>query len=445
MYHHATFCPLSRLRFFVVCAVLLVGVVKMGYGQGPMERVYATSQTIGGTPLLSFVTSPGNAVDQEPTTYSTIGITVAGNVWQQLQFPTSLPAGTTVRVKIGTAGNILSLLGDITIQAYQNNTSVGASTQLSSLISLIAGEDQAEIVFTPSSSFNAVRVGSSGVALGGGLKIYEAYYLKPANDIINCDVPADLLYGSTGGIAGGLNAIDNPYHAIDADHTSFAMLRANVQAAGSKTHLTALYNTSSQTGDSARIVLRSPNGLLNANLLSNNIRIRTLLDNNDNGNLLLDPEILSLTLLSPGSTIQILTYPVITPFNRIEVSLGGGLLDALSSLEVYEIQRIPARPEITAPNLANNEVNVCEGESIILSIVSPQVGAEYRWYDQPTGGIPVIGNSYQVSSAVHGNDYTLYVAKARIGCTEESNRTEVVVKVIPSPGHPELTITDIPD
>src|SRR5690606_11105671 len=107
------------------------------------------------------------------------------------------------------------------------------STQLSSLISLVAGEDQAEIVFTPSSSFNAVRIGSSGVALGGGLKIYEAYYLKPANDIISCDVPADLLYGSTGGIAGGLNAIDNPDRAIDADHTSFATFRANVQAEGS--------------------------------------------------------------------------------------------------------------------------------------------------------------------------------------------------------------------
>lgn len=444
MYHRATSTPLSPLRFLVVCTILLLGAVKAGYGQAPMERVYATTQSKGGTTALGLplytVTNESNAVDQNPSTHSTIGITVVGNVWQQLQYPSSIPSGTTVSVKIGTTGNILGLLGNITIQAYQNGVAVGSSVQLSSLVSLIAGEDQAEIIFTPPASFNAVRIGSSGVALGGGLKIYESYYLRPVTEEISCDAPVDLLFGSTGGLAGGLNAIENAYQSIDANPSSFAMLRANVQAAGSKTHLTALYNTSLQAGDSVRIILRNPNGLLNASLLSNNLRIRTLINNTDNGDLLLDPEILSLTLLSPGSTIQVLTYPVNTSFNRIEVSLGGGLLDALSSLEVYEIQRISARPEITAPNLADNEVSVCEGESITLSIVSPQVGTEYRWYDQPTAGIPVTGNSYQVSSAVHGNDYTLYVAKARIGCADESDRTRVAVNVLPSPGKPNLSI-----
>jgi hypothetical protein len=332
-------------------------------------------------------------------------------------------------------------LGNIQIQAYQNSTSRGNPVSIGNLISLLAGEDQAEIVFTPTESFNSVRIYSSGVALGGGLKIYDAYYLIPATNQIACDVPADILYGSTGSIAGGLNAIENASKAIDNDLTSFAVMRANVSAVGNRTHITALYNTISSMNDSIRIVLRHPGTLLNATILSDNLRIRTLLDNTDNGYLLLDPQLLSLRLLASGSNIQVLTYPIDALFNRIEISLGGGLADALTSLDVFEISRIMAKPTVTALNIEDDHVTICEGEMTTLSVENPAVGYDYFWY--ATGNTPIYTGSAYTVVATEAGTFTYYVSKSRDGCTEESDKAKVVVSVSPIPGKPHLTISDV--
>lgn len=429
--------PLRALRCFIVLAILLCGMVKEGVGQG--ARIYATSQDNGGTIITSFHTNPAAAVDQNPLTHSTIGVTVVGNVWQRLQFTSNIQ-GKTVRVKIGTTGNILSLLGNISIQAYQNNTAVGSSVQISTLISLIAGEDQAEIVFTPSATSNSVRISSSGVALGGGLKIYEAYYLDESNTA--CSPPRDVLFGSTGNIAGGLNAVENAYNAIDGNNSTFSTIRANVSAAGNKTHLTALFDIPSQIGDSIRILLRRPGNLLEATLLSNNLWIRTMLDNTDNGNLALDPQFLSLSLLAPGSEIQVLTYPIEDEFNRIEISLGAGLLNALSTLEVYEIQRIMAKPQITT-NQPDGKFSVCEGDPITLSVVNPISGNTYHWYTQASGGTAFLsGTTLTISSPSVGN-YNYFIGRSKNGCLEESARANVQLVVLPYPGKPHLTITNV--
>lgn len=428
-------------QFLAVFALLACAPAGMAYGQVPMERVYATSQTNGGA-LLRTVTNPGNAVDANPSSYSTISIAILGDVWQRLQFPTDRPAGSTVRVKIGTTGNILGLLGNIQIQAFQNGTARGAAIPIGNLITLLAGEDQAEIVFTPTESYNSVRIRSSGVALGDGLKIYEAYYLAPASPgPISCDAVADLLYGSTGDIAGGLNAVSDAYEAIDGDPVTFATLRTNVSV-GNRTHLTALYNTVSQADDSIRVALRSPASLLDVNALSSTLRIRTLLDNTDNGDLALDPQLLSLRLLAPGSDIQVLTYPVSTPFNRVEISLGDGLAEALASLHVHEIQRAIARPVVNAVDMEAGNVVVCENESTTLFVENPQADADYYWYATPTGGEPVATGPELAVEPAEAGTFTYYAAKARQGCLEESERTRVVVHALPQPQRPELSITD---
>ncbi|TDQ73391.1 hypothetical protein CLV99_4443 [Sphingobacterium yanglingense] len=421
--------------------VLLFCLTQVGYGQAPMKRIYATSQKTGGA-LLHFANSPNDAVDGKPYTYSTIGITLIGDVWQRLQFPTNLPAGTTVRIKIGTTGDILGLLGNILIQAYQNDTSIGNPISIGNLITLLAGEDQAEIVFIPTLSFNSIRIYSSGIKLGGGLKIYEAYYLAPSSPTpTDCDTPTDILYGSTGNIAGGLNAIESPYNAIDGNPITYTTMRANVSAVGNRTHLTALYNTTSHANDSVRIILQRPGALLDATILSNNFRIRSLLDNTDNGYLLLNPSLLSLRLLTPGSDIQVLTYPIASPFNRLEISLGGGLVNALSTLHVHEIQRIMAKPKVTALNIENNSLIVCEGETTTLLIENPESTHEYRWYTDLTESLPIhTGTQYILPQAI--GTFTYYVSKSYKGCTEESDRTQLLITVISKPGSPHVTITN---
>lgn len=396
------------------------------YAQEPMERVYATSQSSGGTPLLANVSNAGSAVDQNLTTFSTLSITLVGTVYQELNFPEHAPAGTPLRVKIGTGSDILGLLDNVQIRAYSGTDPVGASVALSSLVSLLAGADQDEIVFTPPGAYNRVRITSAGIALGGGFHIYEAYFYKPVTNDITCDQPVDVLYGSTGPIAGALNGVENPRRAIDGDPTRFATIKANLSALNT-THITALYPVASSAGDSVQLIIRNPAGLLDLTLLASNFTIKTYLDNLDNGELDLDPSLLRLRLLPGATDIQVLTYPVNQPFNRLEVSLGTGLANALGVLEVYELGRLAVGPTI---NETNNEDTyfACAGTAVTLTIENPDAGATYNWYDE-AGVLANTGTSYTTGTLPVGN-HIFYVTSTRDGCTTESGRTMVVVKVI---------------
>lgn len=436
---HTVFAKHLTIRWplLAIFAALILGAVQEGYGQIPSTRIYATSQNSGGA-LLRFVDNAEDAVDGNPGTHSTIGVTLIGEVWQRLQFSSTINANTTVRVKIGTSGDLLSLLGNIQIQAFHNGNAVGNAVALSTLITLIAGEDQAEIAFTPNSQFNAVRIRSSGVALGGGLKIYEAYYLTPATDDLGCDLPADILYGSSSGLVGGLNTVSTPQAAIDGNLNSSATIRSNVGVAN-ETHLTALYNTPSHTGDSIRIILRRPGALLDLSVLSDAVKISTMLDSDDHGEL--QPELLSLRLLPSSSNIYEVVLPTTLPHNRIKVSISG-VADVLTSLEVFEIQRKLAKPILSAPAMNNNEATICEDETLNISVNNAISGSSYLWYTSPTGGTAFhTGNTY-TATPLNPGELNYYVARTLNGCTEESERTAIKVNVTPLPGRASLSITN---
>src|SRR5690606_34284927 len=292
---------MKRIVWPVLLALLFLAGLD-SYAQTPMERVYATSQFSGG---LGIVVNPGSAVDTDLTSYSKLTLALLGSVYQQLVFPESIPAGTPIRIKVGTDDNLLGLLGNMRVQAYQGGSAVGNSVPLSTLISLLAGEDQNEIVFIPMNgttpvTYNAVRITYSGVALAGGFRIYEAYYYKPTTTNITCDQPLDVLSGSTGPIAGSLNGVENAYNSIDGNQSTFATIKANVSALNT-THITALYPVASSPGDSIHLVIRNPAGLLDLTLLASNFTVKTYLDTQDNGELDLDPSLLRLRLL-PGAT-----------------------------------------------------------------------------------------------------------------------------------------------
>ncbi|WP_353184611.1 hypothetical protein [Parapedobacter lycopersici] len=431
--------PAARMAFLVT--LLCLGVVREGYGQQAMERVYADGQS-NTTLIGGFINDAAKAHDHDIFSYSTIGVALAGSVRQELIFSQEVSGNIPVRIKIGTGTNILSLLSGISVQAFLGNTAIGTPQTLNNLITLLSGADQAEVIIIPSSTYDRVRISTSGIALGGGLNIYEAYYYRTATSVI-CDQPIDILYGTNGAILGGLNIVQNPALAIDGNITTAAVLNGTANLAN-KTHLTSLYSSHSQAGDSVRVIFRNPGGLLQANLLSTSFSIRTYNDNQSNGPLALDQSILKLSLLAGSSNIQVLTYPVNAVFNRVEISLGSGLLNALQQLEVYEIQRVIRAPEITAPSISEGAVSACEDESISLSIVSPTSGYEYRWYTVAEGGSPVVtSTSYTTPSLVFGTTYTYYVSASLTGCLDESARNKIVVNVLPQPGKPHLTITDI--
>ncbi|RAV27449.1 hypothetical protein DN748_18610 [Sinomicrobium soli] len=413
------------------------------WAQQAQERVYADEEENNDCLLCLTidVSNEGNAVDGNKDTYATMSISVIGEVWQKLYFTTELPdPNDPVHVKIGTNTGLLELLDNLTIQLFYDDDEAGDPITLGSLIGLLDGEDQVDIVVpAPGVPYNSVRIRSAGIALGGGVNIYGAYFNKPAVGV-TCNTASDILWGSEADLAGGVNAVDNPQNAVDGDNTSFAELHANVSIAG-KTHLTALYPATSIPGDSVRIVFQNPGGLLDLSLLSSSLEIMAYMDNEDDESdpLDLDANVLSLRLLPGEDNIQVITYPVDISFNRIQVSIGDGLATALSALRVYEIETVPKAPEITAPDIQDGEIyDICYGNDITLNVANPVSGSEYRWYAAVAGGTqPKTGTSYTVENL--DETRIVYLAEVREGCTEESARTSVTVHVLPPVPPPGIT------
>src|SRR3546814_137649 len=209
MYLRATSYPLSLLRFLAVCAVLLIGAVKEGYGQ----RVYADAQQSGSTNLAS-VNLPGNAVvldDSDTLSYSTLNVGVGlldlFYAQQNLYFNNvSNPGnGSPIVVKFSTPGSILDLLGGFTVQRTNNsniNTLISPSyggTSLLQLLGLLGGGNTAMFVIPPTGDpFNGVRIRvSSTLSLGREARYYYAFYITPpevSSTITACEgTPVDVV------------------------------------------------------------------------------------------------------------------------------------------------------------------------------------------------------------------------------------------------------------
>lgn len=442
------------LRLMVVICLLLCAGLE-GYGQVPMERVYADDVQKSNDEYLlviraGYVENENNATDGNPQTAATLNSTtvsvplvgvIGGEATIRLRFtgtdkPTS---GTPVTVKLGLGGAVLNILSGLTVQAVNgsqtaNNGSgneVGPVHEFSNLLGLLAGENQIEFTFTPTVPYDGVKIklGAPKGALSAGVlstaKVTHAYFFQPPTGPVACDQSFDLLYGATGSIAGIVNPVVDPYNSIDGNEETYAVLNANASALDNRTHLTALFPYVAPAGDSIRLLLQDPGGLLNLGLLSEKLYVRTFNGTSDNGYLELDQNLLRLRLLVGSADIYEITYPVAQPFDRIQVAVGGGLASALESLNIYEIGRLAVGPTIA--DVTGGIYTVCYGDIINLSISSPQTGYSYKWYDS-TGASVGNGDTFN-PGALGAGDHIYYITATRPECTTESGRTMVVVKV----------------
>jgi len=214
MYRHATSGPLSRLRFFVVSALLLLGTAKEGYGQ----RVYANTSSIATdvdrgcvTVLVQIcgdVTNP-----TYPVTMSRILNNQPSRIIAPLALSTTkhnirftgtntLPAPyAPVMVKIKINASLLGLVNSVSIQRTNNgvNNTVGNSYSVATLLDLlgiggIGNEELTVILPVPGTSQanNGVQVAvSSAVSLGLSADLFYAFYIAPPqlenNEVFRCE------------------------------------------------------------------------------------------------------------------------------------------------------------------------------------------------------------------------------------------------------------------
>ena len=444
------------IAYYSIFLLFLLSFSTICSAQDIKERKYATTFQVSSTVILNRDIKNANAaVDQNLETYAQmntlLSLSGSSRASLRLRFGKELPAGTPVTLKVGSESQLLSLLDNVTIQAVNgvgsaiNNTgnTVGNEVRLSSLASLLSGPQQREITFVPSVAYDGVKISLGGLA--ASFNVYEAFYYEYTGET-GCPEALDILYGVSGNgldVASLLNVVRNPSNAIDGDDNSRAELRANVSLL-EEAFLEVPFNRNSLPGESARIVLQGQaTGLLDLSLLSSSVEIKAFLNGQELADIDLGSSLVSLSLLGGSSDKQVLSVPISQSFDKIRISVGRGLLETLSGLNIYEIGQSPSKPELTSPSLVGGIAELCAGGDLTLSVVSPMPGSTYRWYSVSSGGSPVYtGTDYELSDVSSGS-YSYYVSQSLAGCTTESERTMISVEVEALPDAPQLVESSI--
>jgi gliding motility-associated-like protein len=404
------------------------------------QRIYSSNQDSGssGVCLICNVADGANAADGNLQTYSTINVSLGAlaETHQSLIFPAMVPANTPVTIKLGTGDNLLdaTVLGGILFQGYNGNTPIGLPVTAATLLSAASGNNQSLVTFAPNLAYDRVRVTLDAGLLGAASSIYlyDAYYGTGPGI---CNTAIDELHGISSALLGlglSVGGVANPQLAIDGNLNTASTLNAGVAAVGAFAQQTVIYNSLSVIGDSVRITFSTPQALIDAGVLTG-MSIETFNGNtSNNDSRFLNSALLTVRLLdlAAGRRKVTVTFVPANVYDRVQLRLGGGVANALSSLDLYEIEHVIPKPVVTVNNVAVNSAQVCSGSSVTLTATAV-ANTTYNWYTVPTGGSPIFVGAVLTASPTVNTTY--YVEAVRNGCTDGSERTAVAVTVNPIP------------
>jgi|GEM_PF-1164493 len=402
------------------------------------ERIYATTVLSS-----SGVTAPDKATGPNLVDSANVPVPLLlfGTRDLDLGFDQSF-TGEDLHVKLGTRQGV-DLVGGVkvTLQPLNDGNPVGSPIELNSgwLLSLLAGTDQGDVMIPTASdlTFNGVRiqVRAALISLAGAIDVHAAYVNTKVTELAECEEVSDILTGATSGILGSVNGVDNKWAVSSDDIDDFATIRQNVNALG-YVHLTTIYPSVAQAGDSVRIVMkRADGGLIDAGVLSGIWVVAY------NGNTVVQETqvsgaLLDLRLLAGSTDWYEGALAIDVPFDRIQIR-AGGVVGALDGLDVARIQRI-AQVNIVAPVPIDGIVEVCQGADLVLE--GDDCGTEYDWYEELTGGTAIAtGLAFTVPTDWTPGIHTVYVQPKRFGC-DFGGRIPVTIMVLESPTADDVTI-----
>ncbi|HVI47016.1 MAG TPA: hypothetical protein VM802_19215 [Chitinophaga sp.] len=424
----------------------------------PQIRVYATQQRWDG--FLGSVADEKNAADANPATASTfnlLGLLGLGSVRQYLSFSAPVPAGTTMFVKLTYPSSLFGVGNTVKVQPFVRKngteTATGPAITVGNLISLLNGAGDLEVsVVARDASNNPVACDgvwidfNSTLGLALKMQVYDAYYLKDATPPTGCNVPVDVFSGVRAGalaLANALGWVTDPWKAIDndSDTSTYAQLNTGAQIL-SEVFETILFNTASRPGDSLYIVMQnSVGGLLNLGLLSG-FQVQPYLGTVAAGPpITTQSSVLNLRLLSGPGNKYVLVVRIPASFDRVDFQMGG-LVDALSSLRIYDVSVKGPRPKpVLTINGLTGTGPICINDAGKLKLsLTPDPCTVYKWYDADKTTLLATGSSFSPVITKEGT-YTWYVEAVRNSCNGDvRNRVPVTVIVLPKPGIPLLTI-----
>ncbi len=253
--------------------------------------------------------------------------------------------------------------------------------------------------------------------------------------VIPSPVPCEAPVAEESGLSGIalLAGVSNSSLAIDNNTETASTLFLPVGALNASVYQRLIFAEPSRLGDTLRVLLSAPGKLLSLGVLSS-VQISTLNGNTSNNDVLqLDNSLIQLELLSGGNQ-ALVTFVPTSVFDKVEVRLNGGVLTALSSINLNYARKI-----VVAPTVTSNDVSVCVNTAATLEVSNVDPNYTYNWYDKD-GVYLASGTTYNTSNiAAATHFYVTTVSQS--GC--ESARTVVKVNVNPAPQTPILVANNI--
>jgi gliding motility-associated-like protein len=246
-------------------------------------------------------------------------------------------------------------------------------------------------------------------------------------------VPCESALTETNGVNGValLSGVFNSALAVDNDTQTASSLVMPVGALGASVYQRANFGSSSQLGDTVKVLISSPGKLLSLSLLGN-VELTTFNGGTSNNDArpLSNTTLLNLQLLS-GDTQALITFVPTATFDAVELKLNAGLLGALTSINFNAAQRILVAPTVVAANVTG-----CVGQTTQLQVNNPVAGFTYQWYDATGTYIAGKDGVTFTTPTLTANTKFYVAAVSPSGCV--SYKTVVNVTTNPAPVTPVL-------
>ncbi|MCK7558329.1 hypothetical protein MKQ70_26335 [Chitinophaga sedimenti] len=265
----------------------------------------------------------------------------------------------------------------------------------------------------------------------------------PASDAYSQRVYAS---SQTNGVTGLLCLacnVDNPTNSVGSGNLDdYAQFNVTVGLAASVYQVLNFPAVNPNQGcDSLVIGIGSSNDVLAANLLGG-VTVSTYNGNNTTP-LETFPASTSLLRLLAGSQRGEIVLRPTQRFDRVRITLNGGLLGALSNFRLYYAYR--NQVQLTPPNITTgSSISTCSGSPVTLQASTTTPGAVISWYDAPTGGnqLPTPGNPQGTSISVSPTATTTYYAQVSLDNCTNTTRSAITVNVNPLPAAPVIAVTN---
>ncbi|WP_143309630.1 Ig-like domain-containing protein [Chitinophaga vietnamensis] len=252
--------------------------------------------------------------------------------------------------------------------------------------------------------------------------------------VITSPVPVDVVpcEGATSQTTGGsgllvMGNVYNPQLAVDNNTNTASSLVINLGALNANVWERAYFNGPSAIGDTVKVMLSSPSQILSAALLAS-VQLTTYNGNIPGDSVTPSNPLVNLKVLS-GTRGVLLSFVPTKTFNAIEVKLKSGVAAALTAVDFNYAQRAIAAPTATA----SGDSTVCVGKSATLSVVNPQPGLTYSWYDSK-GAHLKDSVAFVTPTTLAAGSYGYTVSASRNGCTSAASApVNVTVQAVPAP------------